>query len=368
MHFSILPDDLLQFFYKMFKKDPGGKWVREEFPFALLENLRWTKCIDCGGEHARGTCPVCKKIAPELIRQVTTVKGKVTATRIFQTKGLILHAAYQGKKLYWLYHEGGQFKREDGSVVTKGDLATGMRFKIRDHDTLMGKGNTLVTLGPRRAQPERLSVDTVVNLPIFDANRDSRFWVDAGKLLRDGAFDTHEVVGDVLQNQTLFWAGPKFGFGFYRAGELSIAFVFDAKAKGINDNVKLLQIKGQLIDATCAFSGYYCWFFITTRSGGKTINQCSVIKADGSVVASAEAEEGDGSWLSGIRGMCAAGDFLLSATDEGIVKVEVRGDKAVQTAEFPDTEPFVDSECSLYPGDDGLYVRKRNLIYLLKIS
>ena len=368
MHFSILPDDLLQFFYKMFNKDSGGNWVRKEFPFDLLENLRWTKCIDCGNEHARGTCPICKKIAPELIRAVTTVKGKVTATRIFRTKGIILHAAFQSKKLYWLYHEDGQFKREDGSVVTKGELAAGMRFKIRGTETLIAKGNTLVTFGPKRAQSERLSVDTVVNLPVFDATRDSRFWVDSGKLLRDGAFDTHEVIGDVLQNQTLFWVGSKFGFGFYRAGELTIAFVFDVKGKGINDNVNLPQIKGQLIDATCAFSGYYCWFFITTKTGGRTTNQCFVIKASGEIVASAEAEEGDGSWLSGIRGMCAAGDFLLSATDEGIVKVEIKGDQAVQTAEFPDTEPFVDSECYLYPGDDGLFVRRGGDIYLLKIS
>lgn len=363
-HFSVLPDDLLQWFYKMFKEGQRGV-----FPIQLLEILRWTKCIDCGAEHARSSCPICKKVAPELVKVVTTVKGTVTATRIFETrKGIILNAAFQGKKLYWLYHEDGQFKREKGEVVTKGDLSSGMRFKVRRDDTLIAKGDTLITFSPGKLTPEKLSVDTFVNLPMFDTNKDSRFWTDAGKLLKDGPFDTYETVGDVLQNQTLFWVGSKFGFGFYRAGELSVAFVFDAKSKGINDNVQLPPIRGQLIDTTCSFSNYYCWFFITTRSGGKTINQCFVIKAGGSVVAFAEAEEGDGSWLSGIRGMCAAGNFLLSATDEGIVRVEVRSDRIVQTAEFPDTEPFVDSDCHLYPGSGGIYVRRNKEIYLLEIS
>lgn len=362
IHFSVLPDDLLQLFYKMFQDDYRG-----EFPLAILDSLRWTKCIDCGSEHARGTCPVCKKVAPELVKEVTIVRGNVTATRIFQTKGIILHAAFQDKKLLWLYHENGEFKREDELVVTKGALNPSMRFRIKGADTLIAQGNTLITFVPGNPQPERIAVDCYQSLPVFDANENSKFWVDAGRLLTDGQFGGSEFIGDVLENQTLFWAGPKFGFGFYRAGELSMAFVFDTKNKGINDNVKLPRIKGQLVDSICVFTKYYCWFFITTQFGGKTINRCCVIRENGIVEAVAEAEEGDGSWLSNIRGKCAAGDFLLAATDNGIVKVSMKGGSIVKTGEFPDTEPFVDSGCYLYPGDGGIYVRRGRDIQFLQI-
>lgn len=362
-HFSVLPDDLLQLFYKTFKEDHRG-----EFPFELLGNLRWTKCIDCGSEHARGTCPVCKGVAPELVKEVITVRGNVTSTRFFQTKGIILHAAFQGNKLLWVYHENGEFKREDGSTITKGNLDPAMRFRIKGKETLIAQRNTLVTLGSKKSPPEKLSVDCFQNLPVFDANKKSKFWIDAGRLLKDDPLGGSDFIGDVLQNQTLFWVGPKFGFGFYRAGELSIAFVFNTKIKGINDGVKLPQIKGQLVDSTCVFSKDYCWFFITTQFGGKTINQCFVIRDTGLIEATADAEENDGSWLSSIRGKCAAGNFLLAATEDGIVKAGMKNGNISMTGEFPDTEPFVDSGCYLYPGDDGIYVRRRKDIQLIQIS
>ncbi len=358
--YGVLPDDLLQQFHLIFEKD----W-RGVFPIQLLA-MRWTVCTKCGTEHARSVCPTCKEAAPAAVKEVTVVRGNVTATRIFRTNGIILFAAYQGGELRWLYHENGQFKREDGTTVLSGDLDPQMRFRLRSEATLIGKDGQLVALQPGNS-PERIAVDQYGMLPIFDANERFRYWTQSGQLLRDGQLGP-EYIGDVLAGQTLFWVGAKFGFGFYRAGTLCVAFVFDAERRGINDNVKLSPIRGQLVDSTCFFAKDQCWFFTATREAGKTVNRSTVIKADGTIVAEAESEEGDGSWLSDIRGKCAFGNSLLAATDDGIVRVEIDNGKIVVTKEFPDTEPFVSSGVHLFPGTQGLHVVSRQEISVLKIS
>jgi hypothetical protein len=175
-------------------------------------------------------------------------------------------------------------------------------------------------------------------------------------------------LGDVLARQTLFWVGAEFGFGFYRAGGLSVAFVFDAEKPGINDRVVLPPLRGQLIDSTCVFGKGRCWFFAATRDAGRTRHACALIRPDGSVVAVAEADAEDGSWLGHLRGKCAVGDFLLAATDDGVVRVEADAGQIGVVKTFPDTEEFVDTRSHLFPGPQGLYVVGPHEIQLLKIS
>ncbi len=359
--YDVLPDDLLQRFHLIFEKDERGV-----FPLVLLEEIRWTKCSSCGIEHARGICPSCAHVAEAAIKEVTIVRGKVRATSIFRTTGTILFAAYQGNKLNWLYHEKSQFKREGGLVVAKGELDPQTRYRLCGEKTLMAKDGRLITLSLGES-PDKLLVDNYQRLPVFDANELSRYWTHSGQLLRDGQYGS-KYIGDVLENQTLFWVGPNFGFGFYRAGNLSVSFVFDARKSGINDSVKLSPIKGQLVDSTCVFSKDRCWFFHQVNILGERVNSCSVIHSDGSVEATAEAPDGDGTWLGTIRGKCAAGNFLLCATDDGIVKVEPNNGHITVTKEYPDTEPFVDSQSNLFPGSEGLYVARRREIIRLTIS
>lgn len=358
--YGVLPDELLDFFHRIFEKDK-----REEFPFKLLD-LRWTKCLSCGTEHTRRTCPKCAFAAPGAVREVTTVRGTVTATQIFQTGGVILFATHQGGKLRWLYHESELFKREDGSVVISGPLDSHMRYRVKGQSTLLAKNGRVATLTPGQ-ETDQLAVDSFGTLPIFDNNEHSRYWISNGQLLRDGPFGS-EYIGDVLEGQTLFWVGPKFGFGFYRAGNLNVAFVFDGQSRGINDSVKMPRIAGQLIDSTCVFTNSRCWFFVTLREGGKTLNRCMVVRSDGVVEATAETEAGDCSWLGTIRGKFAAGNFLLSATDEGIVRVDIENGNIAESRKFPDTEPFVDSSSNLFADTHSVYVVCRNEIWQLRIS
>lgn len=56
IHPDMLPDDLLQHFYEVFGKNNK----REPFPAYLLD-MRWTRCSQCGAEHARARCPNCHR-------------------------------------------------------------------------------------------------------------------------------------------------------------------------------------------------------------------------------------------------------------------------------------------------------------------
>ncbi len=360
--YQVLPDDLLQQFHLIFEKDRRG-----EFPARLIEDLRWTSCPNCGTEHARSVCPTCAQASPLAVKSVTMIRGQVIATRIFHTSGQIVFAAWQGDTLRWLYHENGVFKRENEAVALHGELDPRMRFRLCQKETLIGYHGQLAILGPERSGPERLSVDSFGTLPVFDANERYYYRAHNGQLLRNGVFGP-EYVGDVLVGQTQFWVGPRFGFGFYRAGDLSVAFVFHAEQAGINDRVKLSPMRGQLLDSSCVFSRERCWFLAAWQQRGRTIHTVAVIRADGTVEATLEEEAVSGAWFSTLRGKCAVGNFLLAATDEGVVRVDCNNGRIQQTRAFPDTEPFVHSGSHLFAAADGLYVVKRREILHLKLQ
>ncbi len=359
--YQYLPDDVLHHLVQVFKKDARGA-----FPRQLLDRMRWTRCTSCGIEHARAACPQCAEAAPAAIREVTRVRGKVTATRLFRTTGAIIVSALQEGKLLWLYQEGDSFIRENGSRILGLSGHLRLRFRLHHGTTLAGNADQLIAI-KSDGSLVRHAVDAAASVPIFDANEHHYYWSENGKLFHD-AEHAPQYIGDVLPHQTLFWVGPTFGFGFYRAGQLSVAFVFDALHRGLNDTVAAPVITGQLIDATCVFSSQRCWFFTTVQEAGQRINRCMVITRTGELEATAEAVAGDGSWLGSIRESCASGGYLFVPTDEGIVRVVVNERRIEKDSEYPDTEPFVDSASTLHAGKDGIYVVSSREIVLLKIA
>ncbi len=90
-----------------------------------------------------------------------------------------------------------------------------------------------------------------------------------------------ERVGDVLAGQTLFWVGDRFGFGFYRAGTLAVAFVFDAERGGLKDTVKLPFLPGEIVGAECTLDDERAWLFLAAQHRGRTVHQCVVVAAGG---------------------------------------------------------------------------------------
>ncbi len=361
-HWSILPDGLLQHFHQVFEKD-----VRGEFPQRLLDTLNWQTCPKCSLEYARHACPVCQPGAIGKVKETVEIRGTVKATIVYKNQGIILAAVYQNGVLRYLVHEGNEYRREDKTVVMRGTLDPHLRCRISGGRTIIAKESTVIVFDGA-SQKERLTVDTNGSLPLVDSNQSHYYFARSGQVYRDADIG-HEYMGDVLQGQTLFWVGPTFGFGFYWAGRLRVGLVFDAKKRGMNDTVKLPPMRGQLIDTACYFSKDRAWFLWSSQENGKRINQCVVIRQNGAVEGHAQAEDGDGSWLGTIRGKCAVGAMLLCATDEGIVQVKHDGGTIVEVKRFPDTEPFVSSDASLFMGNDGgLYVVTRREITLLRIT
>jgi hypothetical protein len=355
-HYKILTDELLQFFTEAFEKDK-----REVMPERLLQ-IHWTKCAACGLEHARNHCPNCTLATPVTIKKAMEIRGNVTSHTIFRTRGRIVYAAYQDI-LRYVYHEDGAFKREGSIPLINGADDAKFKWKISGNDTHVIHGTTALTIN--KTKP-KVIVDTYQNTPLFDSNFKDRFWVEGGKLVKDSSFG-NSPVGNVLQDQTLFWVGEKMGFGFYRAGNLSVAFVFNPDKPGINDSVKI-KLSGQLVDSDCVFSDNRAWFFVTMNENGQLVNRCFVIKSNGEVEAEA-GDNGDGfGWLANIHGNCAAGNFLLSATDDGILRVVPENGTLVVNSKFPDTEPFVNSGVQLFAGKQGLFVVDRNEIRQLVIK
>jgi serine/threonine protein kinase len=368
-HYRVLPDELLDLFTRIFGKDERGV-----FPLSLLHDLRWTVCLVCKTEHARPQCPNCHQASPAAIKSVITVRGTVTAERIFRTAGIILTAAMQSRGLAWLTHERGRFLREDGSLIFSGSLTPGMQYRMSGDETLVGVNGALSVWaknGSPAAAPGgalRVPVDQCGTRTLFDATEKHRFLVRGGQLLVTGQYG-EEAIGSVLSGQTLFWTGAEFGFGLYRAGNLSVSFTFTGKARSLNDNVKLPPLRGQLIDAGAVFAKDRCWFFVAMNTSGVIRNHCFLLRQNGTVEGQAVVTSGDGSWLSHLPlGAAAVGDKLLVPTDDGIVQMACQAGTISEAKRFPDTEPFVDSQSRLFVGKDGLYVVSTNEIHKLTIA
>ncbi|WP_338873134.1 hypothetical protein [Myxococcus stipitatus] len=362
-----LPDNVLHHLHRVFVED-----LRAEFPLPLLEGLRFTVCASCGVEHARVTCPTCQPNAVAATTPVSSVRGEVTATRMFSTRGVVVRVSVENGVPRWLHHEDGAYRREDGRVVLRGALDPSLRWELQGDVTLVGRGGAVAVLTPGLSpslSPERLSVDALEGRPCFAANARHRYWAVGGGLWRNGVHGP-ERIGDVLEGQTRLFVGPRFGLGFHRAGGLRDAFVFDAERVGLRDGLKLPWPTGQLVDVDCVFDGQLAWLFLAEEAGGRTIHHCVVLGSDGQARAHGLAIAGDGSWLGGAfrSGRCAVGEALFTATDTGLVRVELRQGRLETAREFPDTEPFVDSGCQLLLTREGLLVVGRQDLTTLRMA
>lgn len=342
-----LPDALLDHFRRVFEQD----W-RGAFPSSLLENLRWQICSTCGVEHARPVCPSC-------IRSVGIVPqpGAVQVTTVLQTNGVILAATLTAGQLQWLIWEEGQFKRENGTVVLTGDLSPEFDWYLQGHTTWVAQQGQVMELPATK----RIAVDNYQGRPQFAVNDRHGYWLNQGQLMRD-----HSVVGEVLAGQTQFWVGPRFGLGFYRAGQLNGAFVFGADRPGINDRLSLSMGAGTVVAAHCTFSQTLGWLFVTIQEHGVLQHRCWVIAPTGQVLAQADV----GEWTAGISPICphwAVEDALLVATDEGIMRVQVEQGQLMVRRLFPETEPFVQMGCQLLAAPQGLYTVGSQTIQLLQL-
>jgi hypothetical protein len=361
LHYSHLSPEILDYFYKIFHDD-----LREPFNQSLLDNISWKECGKCGLEYATNACPSCEGISYGLVVETTIIKGNLKVTNTFNTSGFIVYSKVENGELKYIYYENGSYFRENKEKITTGDFDNQIRFRINGKKTLLAKKGTLVVI-KNSSVIDKLQVGGYGKLPVFDSNSKKKFWVSGKNLYKDGALGP-EIVGQILNGQTIFWVGEKLGFGFYRAGNMNVGFVFDTSLHAISDSIDFPVIPGQLVDATTYISDKFIWFFASFITNGQKTNRCIVYDKNGNLIASKEDISGDGSWLSSIRGKTVFSNFLLSATDDGIIQLKVENSQIVIKNSYPDTSSYVESGSNIAITNDGVYVIDNKEITLLRLN
>ena len=65
---------------------------------------------------------------------------------------------------------------------------------------------------------------------------------------------------------------------------------------------------------------------------------------------------------------CAIANWLFVPIDEGIARVEVNNGQIMIVKTFPETEPYIDSGCSLIVGSQGVYAIHSHKILQLQLA
>jgi H/ACA ribonucleoprotein complex subunit 3 len=356
LHFHVLPDDLLQYFHRVFVEDN-----RHVVPEQLLSALQFRTCPQCGTRHARSQCPTCVA-APLQAKEAITYHGKCTATRVFKTRGRILAARIINGQIDYLHEESGVIKRRSGEEVRLKPLTGNERLAMTGQLTLIGT-DSRVDLVRHGKVEDTIATEKLGTWPMFDANDRDYFTISGGYLARNN----QDLVGQILLGHTWFRVGQKFGFGFYRVGRKIVYFMFDALKKGIDDTIKLPQYSGKIVDAECIFSDDYCLFSISRVESGQVINAFHLLKKDGTVIASTEALAESSRFTKNIRAKVLGGQKIITATDDGLLLVIPDNGRLVESKLFTDTEPFVNEGSEIYTNADGIYVISEKEILLLRL-
>lgn len=363
LHYSVLPDDLLSMFDRIFQKDERGT-----FPQLLLENLKWTTCPLCKKVHARVTCPDCQITPVSMVKEIVT--GSIEAMKILDTGGRIVYVTMQAGVLRYVYHQEGAYYREGVRKVLDGKLDPTIKFRVSKDITVLAKNGQCVAIEKDGSQKRFVADLFRGKVTVVDVNKDSLFSISGDSLFKftTEAIEYAERLGTVLPSQSLVFVSDSLGFIFSSALGLTQSYVFKTSGTGIGKEVDIGRISGQILDATAVFSDSHVWFLMACDEGGKRINKVFMFDQYGNSCGQAETLADDGSWLSGIRGKCALGKQLFSPTDEGITRVEEVAGKLTATKVFSETTRFVDSASKLLFGKDGIYVVASGRIWRLKMK
>ena len=357
-----LSDALVDQLRGVFRDDRRGP-----FPRAQLEQLAFTRCRDCGLEHAHLRCPACS-VAVATPAQ-TQVRGQVRVDVLLPARGRILSAALDASGNPRLLERSGE---ELWIHDARGRVRAGNFDRTKPpREAWLAAGEAWVwdgeALCSTRLDASPLLVDLVEGGPAFACHGDHRVWISGGRLLSDplaagpasGLRGPREL-GRVLPRRTRVWLGPRFGLALYCMGAVPVPVTFDPRRRGLADGHTLAPLRGRIVHAGAQLSATHAWLYMVIKRGASLRVRVEVLARSGESLAAMEAEaEGDDperAWLRSLDGAVAVEGLLLVPTDAGIVRVEVRGGAPGPTRSFPDTAPFVDAAASLLAGPLGLCV------------
>lgn len=356
--YDTLPDDLLHEFYQTFEKGKRGA-----FPIDLIKDIHWKTCSKCGLTHTRNRC-LCEKAdyKPVSLRTVI-VNRSCKASIIFRTFGKILFTKQERENdsLKFVYQENSVLKRENGASVVEGQSYSGFEFDIMGDSTLIAKQGHILLIKDGKVIEDTKS-EVVDNRTVFSSNTVNYFRVVEGVLMKRDI-----ILANVLENQTYVKTGERFGFGFYRFGLNTKYFIFHTGGKGLM-NINLPPIEGKIVETECQFSNTHLLLLLSTVEKGKAFNSMLLISCEGEMLAYNKEETLNSQILATIQGKALLGSNVLTTTDEGLLLLGHTGSKLEGVKLFKDTEPFVNTECQIFPASDGVYVVSSQDIKLLKLN
>ncbi len=161
-------------------------------------------------------------------------------------------------------------------------------------------------------------------------------------------------IGQVLEGQTHVRCGASLGFAFYRAGAVTMSFLFDT-ARGPLRQLELPHLQGRLVDWSTTFDKGHVLFCTSTEQAGRVMHSAHLIDARGEVLASETGPAGSSAILAGVSGKCLANGAVLVPTDAGLVLL--RADRATRSfvpiRAFPETRELVPPDADLLVGPGG---------------
>jgi hypothetical protein len=96
---------------------------------------------------------------------------------------------------------------------------------------------------------------------------------------------------------------------------------------------------------------------LVTEKDGKTTHAMHLVGKDGTHLAQASGSPTEHRMLASVRGKALLGGRVVTATDEGLLALRIDSGRFVESALFPDTQPFVSSDVELFAGPGGsIYV------------
>lgn len=355
-----LPVDLAHHLFQTFEQD-----LRIEFPKILLD-IHWADCPSCGYLHARSSCPNCSKPHPT-VKQTVEIRGKVTATTVFQTKGTILYVRpYSG--MSWIYRDGQVFRNKFTNKV--GPVISVDKFGLVNDEIFSGHGSRVVKHEETSYVPY-ITVDTYKNKSCFDTNGVDFYFLQGGNLYQKSQSELkpNRFIGTVLLNQTQLWVGKTFGFCFYQAGEMSTGYIFNATVGSLKE-LSLPHIAGEIVSCACQFTDTIVYFQVKVQHKGKFKYHLFIIHQKGELLTHLEGDETVNEWIAKVPNAAALANFLYVPSDEGLLRIDFNPQNSTLTKarEYPDTEPWVSSDSKIIIASDGLYTINHDSITKLLLN
>lgn len=339
---TTLPDAALDWFRAVFEGD-----LREPLPRSLLD-ARFDTCA-CGLEHARAACPACATVA--VAPPPAVVHGDVRVSTVLTCEGGVLLDVCYDRGLRHVTLRGRELVREDGARIAVENPPTLAR--VAGPVTYVGQGARVTAHGG--AADDAVIVGRAGEALAADASAAGLVYETGGVLVRasDGT-----RIGQVLEGQTRLYVGPEMGFAFYRAGELTLSFVFDPR-RGPLRQVDTPHLRGRLVDASVCFDGELALVTTVTALSGRLECNVWLVSGAGRLVASESGFVGSAALLHGVRGRALSRGAILTATPSGLTLSRPRsgGPGFEEVRVFPGTEALASPDSDLVVGPGGaLYV------------